>query len=99
MVETRTLNFLELSEEFNHTPMSAGQFLADYFKREGITTRDAGQKIGCDHSTVARLLKGGELSIDMAVKVSNAYGFSVEALFNSEASHKTYLALKKQKKQ
>lgn len=88
------LTLSELAELTSAEPRSAGLFLSDYLKRKGLSENQAAKSIGCAASTINRLIKGGELTAEMAAKLNRAFGLSVQMLFNLEAGSKAYQAEK-----
>lgn len=86
------LDLFQLAEIANEVPMSAGQFFDKYLRRHEISHNAAAKQMGCAPSTVNRLANGGDLTVDMAVKINATFGLAIDGLFNYEASHKTFLA-------
>lgn len=74
-------------------PRNAGAFLADYLIRKNLSENQAAKSVGCATSTIHRLIKGGDLTPELAAKLHQAFGLSIEMLFNLEAQHKSYLAM------
>ncbi|WP_348731884.1 helix-turn-helix domain-containing protein [Rheinheimera texasensis] len=93
----RELTLSELTQLTNVTPRNAGLFLADFLTRKSLSENQAAQTLGCAASTVNRLVKGGDLTADMAAKIHRAFGLSIKMLFNLEADYKTYQAEEKLK--
>lgn len=90
----KELTLSDLTELTGLVPRSAGLFLYDYLKRKGLSENQAAKSIGCAASTINRLMKGGELTAEMAAKLNRAFGLSVQMLFNLEAGSKAYQAEK-----
>lgn len=84
----------ELTELTGVAPRNAGLFLAEYLTRQNMSENQAAKKIGCATSTINRLVKGADLTAEMAAKIHQAFGLSVQMLFNIEAGYKTYQAEK-----
>lgn len=90
----KKLSLSELTELTDLVPRSAGLFLSDYLKRKGLSGNQAAKSIGCNASTINRLINGGELTADMAGKLNHTFGLSIQMLFKLEAESKTYKAEK-----
>jgi plasmid maintenance system antidote protein VapI len=88
------LSLSELTELTGLVPRSAGLFLSDYLKRKGLSENQAAKSVGCAASTINRLTKGGELTAEMAAKLNQSFGLSIQMLFNLEAGSKAYQAEK-----
>jgi plasmid maintenance system antidote protein VapI len=86
------LTLSDLTELTGLAPRSVGLFLFDYLKRKGLSENQAAKSIGCSASTINRLMKGGELTAEMAAKLNRAFGLSIQMLFNLEAGYKAYRA-------
>lgn len=93
----RELTLSELTELTDVAPRNAGLFLADFLNRKSLSENQAAQQIGCAASTVNRLVKGGDLTAEMAAKIHRAFGLSIKMLFNFESEYKTYQAEQKLK--
>lgn len=93
----RDLTLSELTQLTGVTPRNAGLFLADFLERKGLSENQAAKLIGCAASTVNRLVKGGDLTAEMAAKINQAFGLSIKMLFDFESDYKTYLAEEKLK--
>lgn len=69
-----------------------------YVKRlinaKGINITEASELIGVNQSTLSRFLNGGNLTVEMAVKINKGLGVDVQILFNLDAERKSYEAKK-----
>lgn len=90
----KELSLIELTEIAGLVSLSAGLFLSNYLKRKGLSENQATKSVGCSASTINRLIKGGELSAEMAAKLHHSFGLSIQMLFNLEAGNKAYQAEK-----
>jgi len=90
----KELSLSELTEITGLAPRGAGLFLSDYLKRQGLNENQAAKSVGCHASTINRLIKGGELTADMAAKLNHSFGLSIQMLFQLEAESKAYQAEK-----
>lgn len=95
MNDHKKLDLFQLAEMTGEAPMSAGQFFADYLERHDLSHNAAAKQMGCSPSTVNRLAKGGDLTIEMAIRINATYGLAIDGLFNYEASHKTFIAMQR----
>ena len=94
IMKTEKLVSLEsISHLRTEAPKHAYFYLKQYFTRENISCNEAAKSLGVHKSTVARLLKGGSLTVSMASKLYKAYKLSPEMLFLLEAKANTYAAL------
>ena len=91
----RKLNLTSLMDKAGIEPLSVGVFLAQHLEKLELSASKAAAKMDCSQSTVSRLIKGdSELTVEMAVRISKAFGIPVEALFNYDAQYKTWVANK-----
>jgi plasmid maintenance system antidote protein VapI len=70
----------------------ANVFLSKYFENIGLNNARVSERIDVAPSTIKRLLDGGNLSVEMASKLFNAFKLKPEFLFKIEAKQQTFLA-------
>jgi predicted transcriptional regulator len=48
--------------------MKLGDMLQLYMQQRNLSFRDVGKQIGCDHSTVHRMVQGEPVRVDVLIK-------------------------------
>ncbi len=75
--------------DYNHQKSSrklvfSGEKVKAYFHRNGISYKVAAAKLGIDKNTVAKLVKGGNMNVDIILKFCNVFGLNVTDFFKCE---------------
>ena len=58
-----------------------GVKLKNYLQRSDLSYKDAAEELGIDKNTVGKAVRGGNLNIDIILRICNTYGLSIYDFF------------------
>ncbi len=67
----------------------SGEKVKAYFHRHGISYKAAATKLGIDKNTVAKLVNGGNMNVDIVLKFCNVFGMDIVDFFKYEVVDET----------
>ena len=70
----------EIDKDTAKTIYSGSRFKS-YLKRNKISYKDAADELGIDKNTVAKAVRGGNLNIDVILRICNVYHLDITDLF------------------
>ena len=59
----------------------SGEELKSFLQRSDLTYKDAAETLGIDKNTVGKAVRGGNLNVDIILRICNTYGLNVHDFF------------------
>ena len=66
-----------------HTSYSGDKF-REFLRRKGIIYKIAAADLGMDKNTIGKAVRGGNLNVDVLLKICNKYNFPIEYFFEKK---------------
>lgn len=64
-----------------------GKKLKALFQRKGISYKEAASKLGIDKNTVGKAVRGGNMNVDILLRICNEYGLHMTDFFTTEKEY------------
>ena len=67
----------------------SGEKLKNFLHRKGISYKDAAKELGIDKNTVGKAVRGGNLNVDIILRICNVYGLCAHDFFTYKSNDET----------